>query len=103
MALDYAKKPQRRPKHPPIPGWVWMTSGLIIGLFVALLVYLNQQPAEPIKLPSFDPPSGMRDTRDVRKDAEPPAPPGPSSAPEPRFEFYNILPDLEVAVPDEDL
>lgn len=98
MPRDYAKKPAR-PRHPPIPGWVWLSSGLIVGLFVALLVYLDQQPAEPIKLPDFQAPAGMTDTREVRKDEAPPAPP----APRPRFEFYNILPELEVAVPDEEL
>lgn len=99
MSRDYAKKPPR-PKYPAIPGWVWLSSGLIVGLFVALLVYLDQQPAEPIKMPNFQTP-GMQDTRDVKKDAA--EPPGPPSPPKPRFEFYNILPEFEVAVPDEEI
>ena len=41
MPRDYAKTP--RPKHKAsLPGWVWLLGGLFIGLFVALLIYLDK-------------------------------------------------------------
>ena len=39
MSKDYANSQHK--EHKPIAGWVWMLAGLIIGLFVALLVYIN--------------------------------------------------------------
>jgi cell division protein FtsN len=75
-----------------LPGWAMLTIGLIIGLFVAFLVYL--------------------DDLEQTSDATARAPAGEQSKPAdvtdedaadedgPRFEFYSILPELEVVVPD---
>lgn len=41
-----ASQRSKRKSDPVIPAWLWMSFGLLVGLFVALLVYLNQQ--EPI-------------------------------------------------------
>jgi len=72
-----------------LPGWAMLTIGLIIGLFVAFLVYLDDldQP------PSASVESGDDEDRSVAGDEA-------SSEDKPRFEFYSILPDLEVIVPD---
>lgn len=72
-----------------LPGWAMLTIGLIIGLFVAFLVYLDDldQP------PSASVESGDGDERSVDGDDT-------ADADKPRFEFYSILPDLEVIVPD---
>ncbi|MGD8484439.1 MAG: hypothetical protein PVF81_06220, partial [Thioalkalispiraceae bacterium] len=48
MSRDYAKTP--KPKNPhSLPGWLWMLGGLIIGLFIALLVYINENTSESNK------------------------------------------------------
>ena len=74
-----------------LPGWAMLTIGLIIGLFVAFLVYLDDLEAPPSA--SVDSTDGGTDERRVA---------GADAADEdkPRFEFYSILPDLEVIVPD---
>lgn len=89
-----------RAKSSSTPGWVWLLGGLALGLFVALLVYISghapsQQPtasaAPAARLPA------VTDTRAVRKtpdDAEAPL--------QPRFDFYTILPEMEVAVPERE-
>jgi cell division protein FtsN len=64
------------------PGYIWLLSGLAIGLFVALLVYLGKQPAEKTTF-----------TQAVTKELE-------KVAREPRFDFYTILPESEVFVPE---
>lgn len=111
MPRDYAKKPARRkPSRPAIPGWVWLVSGLTVGLFVAFLVYLDKQPDSKLDLPAAVQQTRQRlhldDTRDVHKDTAK-APPAPAKsgdeASTPRFQFYSILPELEVAVPDDEL
>jgi len=74
------------------PAWAWLVVGLLVGLFVALLVHLQGQRA-PEGEPT--PSAGTeRDTRAVRQaeDGE-----GPS---EPEFDFYSILPEMEIPVPE---
>ena len=111
MPRDYAKSSKREKKPGQLPGWAWMLGGLAIGLFVAFLVYLNNtsHPSQKNALvKAFK--ETMKDTREVRKEKEatpppPPAKPEPATAekPKPSFDFYYILPELEVAVPEQEL
>lgn len=85
-----------------------MLGGLFIGLFVALLIYLDktnprretanigeavsqffQQKAQEVR----------ETTRPETKNESKPA----DSKTLPRFDFYTILPELEVAIPEEEL
>lgn len=101
MARDYTYRTRRRKKkRKPPPAWIWSVIGLLIGLFVAFLVYLQMRPAATEQDPS---PAQIempreRDTRDVRKKQVTPIPP-----PKPRFDFYNLLPEMEVIVPEQEL
>ena len=101
MATRDYKHSGRKKQKPALPGWVWLLSGLAIGLFVALLVYLKDAPT-PGKVtatPSISVSKGTQDTREVRKpDAEEIPPP-----PKPRFDFYTLLPELEVVVPEDEV
>jgi len=110
MPRDYAKTP--RPKHPnSIPGWAWMLAGLSIGLFVALLVYINDFTASSNKSAVKDAFSSIVNTtsdnvKELKKKSAAIADKeddNKSSTSKPRFDFYTILPELEVTVPDEEL
>lgn len=109
MPRDYKHRaaPRRRKRQPP-PGWLWLLAGLSIGLFVAFLIYLQQRPgssdaAAPATVAKGDQtvnaPQGGREARDVRKTAPSPLPPPPK----PRFDFYTILPEAEVVVPEREI
>jgi cell division protein FtsN len=103
MARDYKNTPRSRSAEPPrTPGWVWMIAGLGVGLFVAFLVYLHENtPAEPrtASAPPAPPPASARqDTRDVRKERAEPIP-----SPGPRFDFYTVLPEMEVVIPEQSI
>ena len=102
MARDYAKRTTtRRPKKQPLPGWLWMLGGLLVGLFIAFLVYLQQQGGEPFKglsLPKMKP--ATTDTRSVKK---PPTPKAPKKDDGINFDFYSILPEQEVVIPESEL
>lgn len=68
-----------------VPGWLWLAAGLAIGVFVTFLFQL-------------EPGRGS-----VQRDKSPPPPavtPPPSKAVEqPRYDFYTLLPESEVIVP----
>lgn len=99
MSKDYAKSQHKEAK--PIPGWVWLLAGLIIGLFVALLVYISDNSSNKLnlsdKVSKAFTTSKNTDVRAVKKNSTE-APPS-----KPKFDFYTILPELEVAIPEQDL
>lgn len=108
MPRDYKNTPRPRPRR-PAPGWVWMLAGLAVGLFVALLVFLRgRYPTPEVRTA---PPARVHATARPR-----PAPATPAAkkktvaaktpakaAPQPKFDFYTILPEMEVMVPDQDI
>ena len=78
-----------------LPGWAMLTIGLIIGLFVAFLVYLDDLDSPPSssveRQPAEEQPTETEETASAEED---------DADDSPRFEFYSILPELEVVVPD---
>jgi cell division protein FtsN len=102
MARDYAKRTTtRKPAKRPVPGWVWMLGGLLVGLFIAFLFYLQQQGGGAFKGLSLPKPAGTAtDTRAVTKPVIPKAPPKREGI---NFDFYSILPEQEVVIPQSEL
>jgi len=100
------RKPARSQADEPYPGWMWMLFGLTIGLSVAVAIYMKDRGSAPGTVAQA--PASM---------APPPvaAPAGAASSPpavspqdepaeeeEPRFSFYNMLPNFEVIIPEEE-
>lgn len=98
------RKPARASSSKPLPGWAWLLAGLAIGLSVAVYFYWQsrQHAAAPTTAAQPAP-------------APPPAAPAPKTgapkphdkhdqkaadASKPRFDFYTILPEMEVVVPE---
>lgn len=106
----------RRRAKKPTPGWVWATAGLIVGLFVALLVWMSSWKNQP----------GVEQPLTVKETAQPPAvtrspvaqqavakpkpvqKPVVKKKPEPKkvekpkapsLDFYNMLPAQTVEAP----
>ncbi|MGH8564337.1 MAG: SPOR domain-containing protein [Gammaproteobacteria bacterium] len=79
----------RRPVARRERGWLSFFVGLILGLSVALFVYLY--PPNP----GFGPVPARRDPPSPR-----PPEPEEAAASKPRFDFYTILPEREVKVPE---
>ena len=104
MPRDYAKSQHK--EHKPIPGWIWMLAGLSIGLFIALLVYIKDNSSGKLVITEtvakvFQS-QKETDTRAVKKHNTTP-PPEPADKNKPKFDFYTILPELEVAIPEQEL
>lgn len=109
MPRDYKHRAtsKRRKRRGGTPRWLWLVAILGIGLFVAFLIYLVQRPEQPSGASStpqttgqtLSVPSVGKDVRDVKKTPPAQVPPPPK----PRFDFYTILPEAEVLVPEQEI
>jgi cell division protein FtsN len=94
MARDY--KHIRRAAEPRLPGWAWLLTGLAMGLSVALLMYLRPPSGAPEQASARSPQAAEGGTREGKAA-------GPTSRSNPsRFDFYTLLPELEVVIPEGD-
>jgi len=103
MARNRRRTPRRRRSNNGAPAWLWALVGMLGGLSIAVVAYMLTRPVDtaapretttPLEKPA------QRDTRDVRKTTKKPIPPPPSK---PRFDFYNLLPEMEVVVPEQEI
>lgn len=108
MPRDYksrANSHSRRNKK-SLPGYLWLLSGLAIGLFVAFIIYLDKQPEsetdfgtavqqelEKLKRPE-------QEKADSKTSAK--ADDTTASKKEQKFNFYTLLPELEVLIPEDE-
>lgn len=96
-----SRKRKRHVRQAEYPGWVWMLFGLAIGLSVALAIYVNGRNARVAAPPSPEP---QAEVASPGTDAGEPAP-GATVRGEPppqRFEFYDMLPNFEVIIPEQE-
>lgn len=81
-------------------GWLWLLAGLLLGALIVGLAWLKGQSDDSggkwVGAQPDRPPQGKPVTAPPRRVEVPPAP-------KPRFDFYNMLPEMEVVVPDEEL
>src|SRR5699024_1209030 len=90
------------------PGWVWLGSGLCIGLTVAAVVYIASRPTgepnrEPTPEQSIATPSSTAAESDSASTAtaEDEQAASDQQGDNPRFAFYEMLPDYKVVIPEE--
>lgn len=90
-----ARKPQAtraQADRKEIPAWIWMLAGILVGLGIAGVVFLKgwapklrgEQPAPaPVtaKAPEL----------------------APAAENKPKYDFYSVLPEMEVVVPEEEI
>jgi cell division protein FtsN len=104
MPRDYKHRATRRRKRSPASPWFGLLAGLLIGLFIAFLVYIKmlappgatQQASRPVEVPESAPPPTAAE---LGKPAQASLPPPPK----PRFDFYTILPEMEIVVPEQEI
>nr|VFJ49207.1 MAG: Cell division protein FtsN [Candidatus Kentron sp. FM]VFJ70575.1 MAG: Cell division protein FtsN [Candidatus Kentron sp. FM]VFK11356.1 MAG: Cell division protein FtsN [Candidatus Kentron sp. FM] len=122
MAHDYkyaGKTPSSSSESAPPPGWLWFLAGLAVGLFITVLTYLSVQYSAGGTAQRADVQPRTQSTRPAET-REKPSLPSESAKPakpakpadttgddkkksEPRFEFYTILPEREIQVPEHEL
>ena len=77
------------------PGWVFLLAGLFIGLFIAFLFYLQQRPS--VAKPSLQ--DAKNEVIKLREEKLKAKQKNGDTETKTDFDFYNILPELEVVVP----
>ncbi|MDH5230329.1 MAG: SPOR domain-containing protein [Gammaproteobacteria bacterium] len=76
----------------PIPPWVWLLTGVLVGGFGSFVIYLQT---------GFDPKTyGISKPIPDNKTVESKTKTSEHGDDKPRFEFYTLLPELEVLVPN---
>ncbi|MDP2242779.1 SPOR domain-containing protein [Pseudomonas sp.] len=98
MAAARKKPPAKRgasrykaPAKKPVPGWIWLACGLVVGVFVMLL--MNLQPgSDAVK----------RNKAETASSQVKPKPETQEPA-KPKYDFYTLLPESEVIVPPDAL
>src|SRR3569833_2499217 len=81
----------------PLPGWLWLLIGLTIGLGVAAKFYIHTRPQTALA-PTPTAPTAASPPK--TSDKAPGKPSEKKDATKPSFDFYTILPEMEVVVPE---
>jgi cell division protein FtsN len=105
MPADYKSRVTRKQKK-SLPGYMWLLSGLAIGLFVAFIVYLDKQPETDKDFGS----AVQQELEKLKQQAKKQKPEKTKTASEDskkekkeqKFNFYTILPELEVLIPESE-
>lgn len=97
MARDYKNSGKRKSKGSGIPGWLWLAAGFGLGLLVALLLYLQDVPLPKAVAPGPEQASEPATRADAQQETT------PAREQELRFEFYTLLPESEVVIPEQEL
>jgi cell division protein FtsN len=80
---------KRRGRHgDSFSGWTGLGIGVVVGLGLGITIYLLDRPAGP----AVREPPAPASTRETEAPAEPPT----------RYDFYEMLPNFEVVVPEQE-
>jgi cell division protein FtsN len=99
MAARRGKSQARRNSGPRgVPPWLWMLAGLLLGLALAAVVLVRDGFDARRLLPRPNP------AAEAPREPEPPvAQKADPAARKPKFDFYTVLPEREVQIPDAEL
>lgn len=82
-----------------IPAWFWLLGGIIIGLSAAVaLMVKGYLPELKQHLPAVDPKAGESENTALLDENTEAAKPK-----KPRYDFFTVLPEMEVVVPEQEL
>lgn len=88
-----------RRKSAHTPGWVWLLCGLGIGLAIAASTYFYLSPQSATLTAETTPVKKIV----AKTPASKPKQTEPAVIKKPRFDFYTLLPAMEVVIPDSDI
>ena len=99
MARDYkhrANQNRKRPQQTQVAWWKWVLIIVLISLFVIFLIFLRSSApeVEHEQSVSISKTAKTQKSTPIHQNKEPL---------EPRFDFYTILPETEIVVPDYEI
>lgn len=98
---------KNRRKQAGTPGWVWLASGLCIGMTVAAFAYIitrpTSHPGRDLTRVQVPQPVAQDDGNAAQNAKQPDTDATDDGQPaEPQFAFYEMLPDYEIVIPQQD-
>lgn len=93
------KKTAGRRHHSGSPAWLWLLTGILIGLGLAW--YLISKGIIP--QPRIAEPAGAESAPSAAPVDQEEVAPAPAEADRPRYDFFTVLPEMEVVVPEQEL
>ena len=105
MARDYKSRASRKRKK-SLPGYIWLLSGLAIGLFIAFIIYLDKQPdseknfgtAIQEEIEKRKPQNKKKVTTKAKVSKEIDT----TEKKEQKYDFYTLLREHEVFIPESE-
>ena len=98
MARDYKSRAAQQQSRKPVSPWVWLLMGIIIGVLgTAFACYKLSPPATQDGWVGAPPPASQS-ARGVEAQAK-----KHSGIKPPEFHFFNLLPEQEVLIPEDEL
>lgn len=93
------RRGSNRKRSSGIPAWFWLLGGIFIGLGAAVaLMFRGYLPEFTDHTPEIDQPAASTSSTALINDK------GNAKAPEkPRYDFFTVLPEMEVVVPEQEL
>ncbi len=100
MATRKKRRSRKQAQH--APGWVWMFFGLSLGLVVAAAIYVSDRraPAAVTATATGQRAPQPEPVEPVEVAAPESAPVADEPHPSARFDFYDMLPQFEVVIPE---
>ncbi|MCB1582766.1 MAG: SPOR domain-containing protein [Marinicella sp.] len=81
----------------PVPGWIILVFGMLSGLLIGLFIYLKGWVPEPIQ-------NNQQPVPGIAKETSPPVEDvSQTLSKKPDYDFYSVLPEMEVVIPKEEL
>lgn len=102
MARDYKHRGQRSSRSKQarkVAWWKWLAAAVLIVLFVVFLISLKESGPKPASVTKKLAPAAAETPKPPKR----PKPEVKAKPEEPRFDFYTILPEKEVVVPDYEI
>jgi len=97
---DYKNRRKSSSKSKPARGWLWFLAGLLIGiagtLFAEFQEYFSAEGVVQAVREATSSNDSVAGVKVRKKESE-------EKSKRPRFEFYTMLPEMEVAVPENEL
>ena len=83
-----------RHSAPPLPAWVWLLAGFALGVGLsAVLIFRDWSKEKVQQVPKPAPSASIAEMASSE----------PAAERKPRYDFYNVLPEMEVVIPDAEL